>query len=71
MGIEGGIVELGLRELEGLPGEETHFESSGTSHAPVGGDEILEQRFLSRADWLIFGFVGIAESMEFIAVFVI
>jgi len=71
VGIEGGIVELGIRELEALPGEETHFESSGASHAPLSGYEILEQRFFGGADRLIFGFVGVAESFELITVFVI
>jgi hypothetical protein len=54
-----------------LPGEETHFESSSPSHAPIGGDQIFEQRLFGGADRLIFGFVGFAESIEFMTVFVV
>jgi hypothetical protein len=71
VGIEGGVVFFGAGKLERLPGEETHFESSGTAHAPIGGDQIFEQRLFGGAGRLVLRFVGFAESIELMTVLVV
>jgi hypothetical protein len=70
VGVEGGIAFFGPGKIERLLGEEAHFESSGPAHAPIGGDQVLEQSLFGGAGRLIFGFVGFAESIELVTVFV-